>query len=146
MTYISIEEVAELCHEANRALCVAAGDLSQLPWKDAEIWQREAAISGVCFHLDPVNDDPEKAHLNWCQQKQSDGWCYGAIKDAVLKHHPCLVPYEQLPVIDRAKDLVFVSIVRTLRSKVARHFDAVSLSNDGNGISGSDTMVGKHNA
>lgn len=64
----------------------------------------------------------------------------------VLKLHPCLVPYEQLPVIDRAKDLVFVSIVQTLRSKFARHFDAVSLSNDGNDISGNDIMVGKHNA
>lgn len=64
----------------------------------------------------------------------------------MLKLHPCLVPYEQLPVIDRAKDLVFVSLVQTLRSKVARHFDAVSLSNGGNDISGSDTMVGKHNA
>ena len=131
MTYISINEIAELCHEANRALCTAAGDLSQLPWKDAESWQRKAAINGVFFHLDPANDDPEKSHLNWCQQKQADGWQYGVVKDAELKLHPCLVPYEQLPVIDRAKDLVFVSIVQTLRSKVAQHLNSVSLSNDG---------------
>lgn len=119
MTYMSIEEVAEVCHAANRALCMASGDTSQLPWKDAECWQRKAAIDGVYFHLDPANDNPEKSHMNWCQQKQADGWRYGEVKDTVLKYHPCLVPYEQLPVIDRAKDLVFVAIVQSLRSKIA---------------------------
>lgn len=116
--YMSVDEAAELCHEANRALCIAAGDLSQLHWKDAADWQRKAIVQGVRFYLDPENDDPRKSHSAWCQQMLSDGWKYGTKKSATLKLHPCLVPYELLPMIDRAKDLVFNSLMAVLRPKI----------------------------
>ena len=47
------------------------------------------------------------------RDKIADGWVYGKIKDAELKTHPCCVPYEQLPVEQRAKDYIFRAIVKT---------------------------------
>ena len=37
--------VARVTHEANRALCSAFGDSSRVPWKDAPVWERQAAPS-----------------------------------------------------------------------------------------------------
>jgi len=46
--------------------------------------------------------------------KEADGWVYGVIKDPAAKTHPCMVPFEQLPAEQRAKDLGFKAIVRAL--------------------------------
>ena len=35
---MTIENIARACHEANRAICEAAGDFSQKPWAEAEDW------------------------------------------------------------------------------------------------------------
>ena len=56
--------IASVCHEANRAYCLALGDDSQLPWSDAPDWQRESAVSGVVSvfngHADPrASHEPE---------------------------------------------------------------------------------------
>ena len=34
----------------------------------------------------------------------SQGWTYGEERDDVLKHHPCLVPYDELPEIEKDYD------------------------------------------
>ena len=41
-TYPTIHEltVARVCHQANKALCDAYGDMSQPDWDDAPEWQR----------------------------------------------------------------------------------------------------------
>ena len=43
---MNIEDIARICHEANRAYCKAFGDDSHLPWDSAPQWQRESAIMG----------------------------------------------------------------------------------------------------
>jgi hypothetical protein len=46
--------------------------------------------------------------------KLSQGWRYGEVKDAVAKTHPCMVPFEQLPVEQQAKDRLLLAIVKAL--------------------------------
>lgn len=41
---LSIEEIAKVCHEANRGYCKALGDDSQLPWDEAPQWAKTSAI------------------------------------------------------------------------------------------------------
>jgi hypothetical protein len=109
------EDIARVCHEANRALCLTHGDLSQVSWDDAPEWQRSSAIVGVQYVFDNPSAGPEDQHNCWMQQKVNEGWVYGPIKDAVNKVHPCLVPYEQLPEHQKKKDMLFRAIVDALK-------------------------------
>jgi hypothetical protein len=53
-----------------------------------------------------INPDanPEDSHNSWLKEKQDDGWAYGTEKDTEKKLHPCFVPYEDLPEVQKAKD------------------------------------------
>src|SRR5437879_1359495 len=42
-----VEQVAKICHEANRAYCETIGDNSQPTWEKAPQWQKDSAINGV---------------------------------------------------------------------------------------------------
>lgn len=107
-------EIARVCHEANRALCLAFGDDSQLPWDDAPAWQRDSAKEGVRFIMANPDAPVSATHDSWSAQKFADGWAYGEVKDAEAKTHPCLVPFEELPPGQQAKDHIFGAIVRAL--------------------------------
>jgi RyR domain len=110
-----IEQVARVCHEANRAYCETLGDLSQNLWESSPKWQRDSAIKGVEFHIAHLSagekPSPSASHESWLAEKTRDGWKYGPIKDAEKKEHPCFLPYEQLPAEQRLKDYIFAAIV-----------------------------------
>jgi hypothetical protein len=108
------EDIARVCHEANRGLCEAFGDHSQLPWNDAPAWQRESAINGVKFIVLNPSATPGASHESWLAEKHREGWKYGPIKNSKLKEHPCFVPFNELPAEQQAKDFVFGSIVRAM--------------------------------
>jgi hypothetical protein len=110
----TIEQIARVAHHVNRAYCQAMGDNSQPEWEDAPDWQRESAISGVELHLQNPNMTPEMSHSAWMKVKRADGWSYGAEKDPDNKTHPCMVPYDELPVQQRAKDYLFKAVVEAL--------------------------------
>ena len=46
----------------------------------------------------------ENVHEVWAQSRMEQGWIYGEERDDVLKHHPCLVPYEDLPEVEKDYD------------------------------------------
>jgi len=109
-----IEMIARVCHEVNRAYCQALGDNTQVPWKDAPAWQRESARMGVDLHL--MGDfGPEASHILWMKQKLDTGWTWGPEKNAEAKEHPCIVPFDQLPVEQQAKDYIFRAVVHALK-------------------------------
>ncbi len=107
-----VEAAAQICHEANRVICVCNGDLSQPPWADAPEWQKKSAIDGVYFHLNHRGANGRDSHDRWMEVKLMDGWRFGTKKDAEAKTHPCLLPYHALPDHERVKDDVFKAIVR----------------------------------
>lgn len=109
-----IEQVAKVCHEANRAYCETIGDFSQKPWDEAEEWQRESAVKGVLFRANNPTLPDSAQHDAWMKEKIEAGWVYGPEKDAEKKTHPCIVPYAQLPHFQRLKDALFVGIVDAL--------------------------------
>lgn len=88
----SPEEIARVAHEVNRAFCQALGDDSQLPWAEAPEWQRQSALEGVTFLM-------------------TNSW--------MEREHPCLVPFSDLPIEQRAKDFIFCVVVRVLTSQPA---------------------------
>lgn len=107
-----IETIAAACHEGNRAYCQEIGDDSQLPWEEAEEWQRQSARDGVVHAIENPTATPLNMHQNWMADKAADGWVYGTEKDAEKKTHPCMVPYDELPETQRRKDEIFIITVR----------------------------------
>lgn len=108
------ESIARICHEANRAYCLAIGDDSQVPWEEAPAWQKESALKGVKFHFDASSTvSPERSHNCWMKEKLLSGWRYGPVKDVEFKYHPCLLPYDSLPEEQKHKNVLFAAIVNS---------------------------------
>ena len=112
-------DVAQVCHEANRAYCIGLGDNSQPLWNDAHDWQKDSAVNGVIFHLENPDAGDAASHKSWLAEKKAAGWKYGPIKDPDKKEHPCFVPFEELPIEQQMKDRLFRSIVHALEDLVA---------------------------
>lgn len=112
---MTAEQIARVCHEVNKAYCQSLGDYSQPSWELAPGWQRSSCLAGVMMHLENPNAGPSASHDSWMALKQSEGWVYGPVKDPALKQHPCMVPYEDLPVEQKAKDHIFRAIVHALK-------------------------------
>lgn len=108
-----IELIASVCHEANIVIQIYAGDVVSPTWELAPDWQKSSARDGVLQALE--GKSPEELHQSWCDFKVKDGWRYGANKDEVAKTHPCLVPYAELPEVQKLKDGVFSAIVGTFQ-------------------------------
>lgn len=109
----SDEQVAHVCHEANRELQRIQEDpLPSQPW-DCESGEiRQSVVEGVCNARRGCT--PRESHENWVQFKLAHGWSYGPEKDPEQKTHPCMVAYENLPAGQRDKDRLFLLIVTAL--------------------------------
>jgi hypothetical protein len=107
-----LEACARAAHEANRAYCIAHGDMSQPAWDDAPDWQRTSAIKGVAGAI--AGNTPEQSHESWLEEKRATGWTYGPVKDPEKKEHPCFVPYASLPPAQQQKDHIFTATVRAM--------------------------------
>ncbi|HKB93309.1 MAG TPA: RyR domain-containing protein [Gaiellaceae bacterium] len=107
-----LESMARAAHEANRSWCLAHGDMSQPSWDDAPDWQRSSAIKGVEGAL--AGNTPEQSHEGWTAEKIVTGWVYGLVKNPGAKEYLCLVPYNELPSEQRAKDAIFLGVVRAV--------------------------------
>lgn len=46
----------------------------------------------------------KNVHEVWAQSRMDQGWTYGEQRNDALKHHPCLIPYEELPEVEKAYD------------------------------------------
>ncbi len=112
---MTVEQIARICHEVNRAYCAAIGDDSQVSWEDAPAWQKVSAVTGVKFVMDNPFAGPETQHNAWMSLKLHDGWRYGVKKDGQARVHPCLLPYDELPREQKLKDVLFRDVVRGLR-------------------------------
>jgi hypothetical protein len=111
---MKIWHIAMVCHEANRQHCRNNGDFTQAYWDEAPEWQKDSAYEGVKFALANPGAPDSSMHDAWMASKIADGWVYGEIKDAEAKTHPCLVPFDQLPLHQQQKDRLFMAIVKAL--------------------------------
>lgn len=51
-----------------------------------------------------VEQMAENVHEIWAQSRMKQGWTYGPERNDELKHHPCLVPYGELPEVEKNYD------------------------------------------
>ncbi len=67
--------------------------------------QYESLVDGIKFALENPNITPEENHNNWMEMKIKQGWIYGNVKDFEKKTHPDLVSFDELPDIEKRKDI-----------------------------------------
>lgn len=111
---MNIEQIAKTCHQVNKAYCESIGDHSQYDWEEAPDWQKKSPIDGVLYYLAHPDSTPSDSHDSWLKEKKADGWVHGLIIDAKLKTHPSLMPFDQLPKEQQTKDVLFITVVRSL--------------------------------
>ena len=115
-----VEACGHAAHEANRAFSRQLGDISHPTWDnlgpDAKRIVRQAVI-GILYR----DDAPTQSHAAWVGAMEAQGWRLGPVKDTGLKTHPCLVPFDQLPIEQQCKDQLFFDIVKhTARAMTRR--------------------------
>lgn len=66
----------------------------------------------------------KNVHEVWAQSRIGQGWIYGEERSDVLKQHPCLVPYDELPEVEKAYDrdtaLGTLKLIRKLGFKIEK--------------------------
>ncbi len=51
-----------------------------------------------------VEQMSKNVHEVWAEARIKQGWTYGEQRNDELKTHPCLVPYEELPEVEKEYD------------------------------------------
>ena len=46
----------------------------------------------------------QNVHEVWAKSRIEQGWTYGEKRSDELKQHPCLIPYEELPEVEKDYD------------------------------------------
>ncbi|MEM9740895.1 MAG: RyR domain-containing protein, partial [Pseudomonadota bacterium] len=97
-----------------RAWSAAHGQKPAPHWRMAPRWMKESTRESVDFVLAHPSADDLKQHDQWMEQKRRDGWVYGETKNEQKKTHPMLVPFEDLPEMEKLKDSLLRAIVLAL--------------------------------
>lgn len=51
-----------------------------------------------------VEQIAKNVHEVWAKSRLDQGWVYGDERNDALKQHPCLIPYEDLPEVEKGYD------------------------------------------
>lgn len=75
--------------------------------------------------LTPLIDDMcRNVHEVWAATRIAQGWTYGSRRDDAAKHHPCLVPYDDLTdeerEFDRNTSLETIKLILKLGFKISK--------------------------
>lgn len=66
----------------------------------------------------------KNVHEVWAETRIAQGWSYGPERNDQLKHHPCLIPYEELPEEEREYDrntaIGTLKLIQKLGFKISR--------------------------
>lgn len=111
---LSIEKIAEVCHEANRALQLVLCEAASAHWPECSEDMKASARKGVMAYLENPEITSEDLHEKWCLYKWERGWTRGEVKSESNKTHPNLVPYDQLPREQKLKDALFRNVIHAL--------------------------------
>ena len=75
-----------------------------------------------------ADDLAKNIHEVWANRRVAEGWEYGTEHQYVLKKHPSLVPYEELP--ESEKDYDRNTALETIRYLLSHGYEIVQKSNN----------------
>ena len=112
---MTIEQIASIAHMANRELCYTTSTEDHETWALCSKEHQDRMIVGVRWNILNPDASDSAQHDQWMEKMTADGWVYGTNgRDEEAKTHHCMVPYDQLPPHQRAKDALFRGIVKAL--------------------------------
>jgi hypothetical protein len=111
-TIYTLEEIAHVCHEVNRVMQTIQGDPAPSPpWDDASDLVKDTLINAV--RMIRMNYSSEEMHQEWLDRYTGQGWKWGPEKNSALRTHPCLIPYHELPDLQRHKtEMIRINVIR----------------------------------
>jgi hypothetical protein len=118
--------IAAVCMNVNAGLQAALGDEQVITWDDAPEEIRASTVQGVLYHLENPNVTPEQSHASWLAAREAAGWVLGEVKDLKAKTHPCMLPFDQLPIMQKAKDHIFKATVDALKNLPLERLEEVT--------------------
>lgn len=110
----AVTRIAQVMHEGMRAWQKANGQAASPAWGRAPKWMKVSSIEAVQWRLDNPNASISAQHDRWAEHKKADGWKHGKTKSGVKKTHPMLVPYGDLPEVERRKDALVNAVIDAL--------------------------------
>lgn len=51
-----------------------------------------------------IEEMARNVHEVWAANRMAEGWTYGPVRDDAKKQTPCLMPYEELPEVEKQYD------------------------------------------
>lgn len=113
---MNIEQLAEICHEIDRALLNAGPQFSvTAPDEELQLWPntpplyRDELMLFVQNILDGIS--VADAHERWVLDRRNHGWGFGEFY-APYKQHPNLLDFDQIATLARARLLVRAAVVK----------------------------------
>lgn len=108
------------CHQALFAFTTARGNPCPT-WEELIPAEQSAMRHAIRFweelevELYSFDKLCEIAHVAWMRHKQREGWVWGLSVDPMLKTHPGLVPYDQVPPEYQDEDKVVLRCYLSMR-------------------------------
>ncbi len=60
----------------------------------------------------------EQVHITWMNQRIKEGWSYGPVRDDEKKQTPCIIPFQNLPEIEKEYDRITArTVINTLQNE-----------------------------
>ena len=80
--------------------------LENYTWKEKGVCKLQIRHSntGIKELIELAEAISKNVHEVWSQNRMDEGWTYGPVRNDEKKETPCLVPYEELPEIEKAYD------------------------------------------
>jgi len=146
LTLANIEKLAKAIHENYMKEQTAAGNTqlpNAVPWEELTEEFKESNRNAARSFEEKLNsvgyaiasgDSPHPAvtsfddatilklskaeHDRWMNEKLANGWTYAPVRDNAQKHHPMLIPFEQLSQEEKDKDTAIVKNMIPLLASV----------------------------
>ncbi len=111
-------KIARVMHEAVRAWQKANDQPASPAWNRAPKWMKDSSHDAVVWRLNNPNAPNSAQHDQWMEQKKAGGWKFGKRKSGSKKTHPMMVPYADLPEVERRKDAMVGALIDSLTDKI----------------------------
>lgn len=109
--------VAAIAYTAGQTIAKLLNDPNVSPspqWNTLSDEAKSSVIQAVVSIHTGLIANPQQSHENWVRDKTIEGWKQGSPKSVTLKTHPDLVPWHDLPLTERMKNIFFYNYVREL--------------------------------